>query len=150
MASMSDLTPGACACCDIVAERLPATIVASDALTLAFLDLRHYHPGHVLVVPRAHLADVREADAVTAGAIMTSVSRVARAVSEVFPHEGLTVWHSIGPAADQEVPHLHVHIHPRRRHDRMMQVYPRAPEYPDRRTLEAWGLRLRAVLAAAE
>jgi hypothetical protein len=50
---MSSAAPDACAFCDIVAGRADATIVASDPLTVAFLDRRQFHPGHVL---RAALA----------------------------------------------------------------------------------------------
>jgi histidine triad (HIT) family protein len=133
--------------CDIVEGRAPATIVASDPLTVAFFDQRQFHPGHVLVVPRAHIADVRDADADVGSALMTSVGRIARGVAGVFPNEGLSVWHSIGAAADQEVPHLHFHVHPRRVHDGLLRVYPSAPAYPERTTLDEWGARLRAVLA---
>ena len=143
---MSSQTPGSCAFCDIVAERTPASVVASDALTVAFLDLRQFHPGHVLVVPRAHVADVREADDATSAALMVSVARVARAVSDAFPNDGMSVWHSIGPAADQEVPHLHFHVHPRRLNDGLLRVYPSAPAHPDRGTLDEWGAKLRYVL----
>ena len=143
---MASDAPHGCAFCDIVAGRTPATIVAGDALTVAFLDLRQFHPGHVLVVPRAHLADIRDADATTAAAVMSSVATVARAVAAVFPHEGLSVWHSIGPAADQEVPHLHFHVHPRRLGDGLLRVYPSAPAQPDRGTLDEWGANLRQAL----
>ena len=116
-----------CAFCDVVAGRLPATVVHRDARTIAFLDLRQANPGHVLVVPRVHIADIRDADRVTAAAVMRSLARMARAVGRAFPNEGLSVWHSIGPAADQEVPHLHFHVHPRRHRDGLLRVYPRAP-----------------------
>jgi len=146
MTSMASDAPHGCAFCDIVAGRTPATIVAGDALTVAFLDLRQFHPGHVLVVPRTHLADVREADAATAAAIIANVARMAQAVSSVFPNDGLSVWHSIGPAADQEVPHLHFHVHPRRLGDGLLRVYPSAPAQPDRGTLDDWGAKLRQAL----
>jgi histidine triad (HIT) family protein len=148
MESMAPVPPASCAFCDIVAGRTPATIVARDVLTVAFLDLRQFHPGHVLVVPRAHVADVREADDITGAAIMASVARMARAVARVFPNDGLSVWHSIGPAADQEVPHLHFHVHPRRLHDGLLRVYPSAPVHPDRATLESWGSQLRTAVTA--
>ena len=145
---MASAVGDSCAFCDIVAGRTPATVVASDALTMAFLDLRQFHPGHVLVVPRAHVADIRDADPATAAAVISSVARVARAVAGTFPHEGLSVWHSIGPAADQEVPHLHFHVHPRRLHDGVLRVYPSPPALPDRGTLDEWGIRLRHALSA--
>ena len=135
-----------CVFCDIVAGRLPATIVHRDARTIAFLDLRQANPGHVLVVPRTHVADIREADRPTAAALMHCVAKVARAVSRTFDNEGLSIWHSIGPAADQEVPHLHFHVHPRRHRDGLLRVYARAPKRPRRAILEEWGERLRAAL----
>jgi hypothetical protein len=72
---------------------------------------------------------------------------VSRAVAGVFPNEGMSVWHSIGPAADQEVPHLHFHVHPRRLGDGLLRVYPSAPAQPDRGTLDQWGTMLRTILS---
>jgi histidine triad (HIT) family protein len=135
-----------CAFCDIIAGRLPVTIVHEDARVLAFLDLRQFHPGHVLIIPRAHVADIRQADDTTIAAVFTMVARVARAVSTVFGSESLSVWHSIGVDAFQEVPHMHIHVHPRRAADGLLAVYPSAPALPDREQLDAWGELIRAEL----
>ena len=135
-----------CVFCEIVAGRVPATVVARDARTVAFLDVRQANAGHVLVVPRLHIADIREADRRTAAAVMDGVARMARAVGRVFDNDGLSIWHSIGPAADQEVPHLHFHVHPRRHGDGLLRVYPSAPNRPRRAILDEWGERLRAAL----
>ena len=135
-----------CVFCAIEAGRAPATVVHRDARTIAFLDTRQANPGHVLVVPRRHIPDIRDADAPTAAAVMRAVSKVARAVARAFPNDGLSIWHSIGPAADQEVPHLHFHVHPRRHRDGLLRVYGRAPRRPRRAILDEWGERLRAAL----
>jgi histidine triad (HIT) family protein len=135
-----------CAFCAIVAGELPASVVASDSTTVTFLDLRQFHPGHVLVVPRRHVADVREVDDATAAALMSAVARAARAVDGAFPGGGLSVWHSAGGEANQEVPHLHFHVHPRRFGDDLLRVYPTSPALPDRPTLDAWAERLRGAL----
>jgi histidine triad (HIT) family protein len=133
--------------CEIIAGRSPATILVADALTLAFLDARQFHPGHVLVISRDHVPDIRAADDAVAAAVLVTVARVARAVDAVFPADGLSVWHSAGPGANQEVPHLHFHVHPRRVGDNLLRVHPSAPAQPDRATLEAWGAMLvRALL----
>ncbi|MEN3368192.1 MAG: histidine triad family protein [Verrucomicrobiota bacterium] len=113
-----------CAFCEIGRGTVPASIVYEDALTLAFIDFRQFHPGHVLVIPRKHLADVRELDEITGAAVMATVARVTAAVGKAFPNQGMSLWHSIGPAAFQEVPHLHIHIHPRLVGDRLLRVYP--------------------------
>ena len=146
---MDRSTTSPCVFCDIVGGRQPATIVAQDDATVAFLDLRQFHPGHVLVVPRAHVADIRGADDRTAAALLVMVARVSRAVDATFPGDGLSVWHSAGEGANQEVPHLHFHVHPRRIGDDLLRVYPRPPALPDRVTLEDWGTRLARACAGS-
>jgi histidine triad (HIT) family protein len=136
-----------CVFCEIAAGGARASIVAEDAETLTFLDLRQFHPGHVLVVPRHHVRDIRDVDDGTAGALIVAVARAARAVDRTFPSDGLSVWHSAGEGANQEVPHLHFHVHPRRFGDDVLRAYPSAPAHPDRETLDAWAARLREAMA---
>jgi histidine triad (HIT) family protein len=137
-----------CVFCEIAAGRSPASIVHEDALTMAFVGLRQFHPGHTLVVPRAHFADVRDLDPATGAALMATVSRITRAVGLAFLNQGLSLWHSIGEAAFQEVPHLHIHVHPRLRDDGFLRVYPSAPPLPDRQTLDGYAARIRERLEA--
>jgi histidine triad (HIT) family protein len=132
-----------CLFCKIVRGAEPASIVWEDELTLAAVDLRQFHPGHTLVMPRRHFNDVRELDDETGGALMATVSHVARAVSAAFPNQGMSVWHSIGEGADQEVPHLHVHVHPRLIGDGLLRIYPWAAVLPDRSTLDHYATVLR-------
>jgi histidine triad (HIT) family protein len=135
-----------CVFCGIVRGTEPASIVWEDDLTLAAVDLRQFHPGHTLVIPRRHLRDVRELDEVTGAALMATVARITRAVSAAFPNQGLSLWHSIGEAANQEVPHLHIHVHPRILGDRLLQVYPFHAPLPDRATLDEYAATLRSHL----
>lgn len=144
---MCDTCERGCIFCGIAAGSVAASIVAEDALTIAFIDLRQFHPGHTLVIPRSHFADVRELDHSTGAALIATVARVTRAVSTVFPNEGLSLWHSIGDAAFQEVPHLHIHIHPRFRSDGVLRVYPRAPETPREERRNEYAAMLRQYLA---
>jgi histidine triad (HIT) family protein len=134
----------ACVFCEIVRGAEPASLVWEDDLTMAFLDVRQFHPGHTLVIPRQHLSDVRELDERTGAALMASVARITRAVAAAFPNQGLSLWHSIGEAADQEVPHLHVHVHPRMLDDCLLRVYPSAPSIPDKRVRDTYAATLRS------
>ena len=136
----------ACVFCRIVNGAEPASIVCSDDFTLAFVDLRQFHPGHVLVIPRAHLHDVRELDVPSGAALMATVARVTRAVGQAFPNDGLSLWHSIGLAAFQEVPHLHIHVHPRQTDDDFLRVYPGEPQLSDARTRNHYAALVRARL----
>jgi histidine triad (HIT) family protein len=138
-----------CVFCEIMAGRAPADVVYEDDLTVAFIDPRQLNPGHALVVPRVHINDIRQLDARTGAAVMDTVIRIARAVTLAFPNEGMTVWHSIGPAAFQEVPHMHMHVHPRRLGDGLLRVYPEAPVDADPVVRAEYAERLRKVLSQA-
>ena len=131
-------TNNRCIFCEIVDRTSPASVVLDDERTLAFMDLRQANPGHVLVVPKMHINDVRDLDADTGSALMQSVSRVTRAVAQAFPNNGISLWHSIGEAAFQEVPHLHIHVHPRLDNDGILRVYESLPENVDVPTSERY------------
>ncbi|MDQ6828251.1 MAG: HIT family protein [Gemmatimonadota bacterium] len=132
-----------CVFCAILARRQQLSLVTEDPLTVALLDLRQFHPGHVLVIPRRHVVDIRALDDETGAALMGMLARVARAVDAAFPSDGLSVWHSAGAGANQEVPHLHFHVHPRRIGDDVLRVYPSSPPTPNRATLDRWASKIR-------
>lgn len=132
-----------CIFCRIAAGTAPASVVRDEPLAMAFVDLRQFHAGHVLVIPKIHVPDVRSMDPATGAALLEMVSDVARAVSDEFPGDGLSIWHSVGEAGGQEVPHLHFHVHPRFAGDGMFRVYPDAPRLPGRTTLDHYAARLR-------
>ncbi|GMU44237.1 MAG: HIT family protein [Xanthomonadales bacterium PRO6] len=138
-----------CTFCEIAAGRAPVSIAHSCERVLAFVDLRQFHPGHFLVIPRAHLHDVRELDDATGAALMRVLAAVTRAVGECFENQGLSLWHSIGPAAFQEVPHLHFHIHPRRLGDGFLRVYPGRVPTSTQAQREAYAARVRQRLVLA-
>lgn len=135
-----------CVFCEIVRGTAPESVVCEDALAMAFIDLRQFHAGHTLVIPRRHVHDVRDLDAPTGAALMDMLSRVTRAVAASFPNQGISVWHSIGEAAFQEVPHLHLHVHPRLIGDHALRIYPRAPDTPKKPVLDAHAATLRTYL----
>ena len=141
------MVPNECIFCLIIAGEAPASFVRDDTLTVAFMDTRQFHPGHVLVVPKTHMSDVRDLDDETGAALMAAISEVTRAVSTAFSCKGISVWHSIGEAAGQEVPHLHFHVHPRSDSDQMLAVYPATPDHPSREVLDSLAASTRAHLA---
>ncbi len=110
---------------------------------MAFIDLRQFNMGHTLVIPRAHCHDIRDLEPESGAALMATVSRVTKAVAAAFPNQGISLWSSIGPAAFQEVPHLHIHVHPRLDDDQLLRIYPHAPRLPSRQELEALAVTLR-------
>jgi histidine triad (HIT) family protein len=136
-----------CVFCEIMAGRAPGDVVYEDELTAALIDPRQHNPGHVLVVPRAHIGDLRHLDPHTGAGLMEALIKIARAVDRAFPNEGMSLWHSIGPAAFQEVPHMHIHVHPRRLGDGLLRVYPGVAVDADPIARASYAERLRIALA---
>ncbi|WP_262056470.1 HIT family protein [Streptomyces sp. STR69] len=136
-----------CVFCGIAAGTESARVVAETAETLTFLPVRPVHPGHVLVVPRRHVADIWELDEETAAAVGTAVLRAAHAVRAAHRPEGLNVIQSSGAVATQSVFHLHVHVIPRYQGDRMPYLWPAKVE-EDPALLDDSARRLRSALTA--
>ena len=117
---------GGCAFCGIVAGEVEAALVFEDGHAVAFLDRRPLFPGHVLLVPRAHhetLADLPDA---LIEPLFRDVRLLARAVESAMGAEGSFV--AINNRVSQSVPHLHVHVVPRRRKDGLRGFFwPRNP-----------------------
>ena len=105
----------ACVFCDIVAGRVRSHGVYEDETSIAFLDHRPLLPGHVLVVPRIHHATLGDVPAEQVGPLFNVVQRLARAVETGLHADGSFV--AINIRISQSVPHLHVHVVPRRKGD---------------------------------
>lgn len=117
---------------------------------MAFMDLRQAVPGHVLVVPRRHIETIDRLDGDTAAHLMRVAARTAAAMRQAFAPDGLSLWQSNGEGAHQEVPHVHLHLQPRRIGDGLLRIYPgdgRPPAPASREALEALAQRLRQRLA---
>lgn len=114
-----------CVFCSIIKGDLDSAAVYEDETTLVFMNLRQSNEGHVLVVPRIHVEQIYDLDEDTASSLTSTICKVARAVRRVYKPDGLSIWQSNGPAAFQEVPHVHWHVLPRYTDDGYLVVYPR-------------------------
>jgi len=102
-----------CLFCKIVAGEIPATIIAEDERTVAFMDINPATRGHVLVVPRAHARDVHEIATEDLAAVAATAQAVAGRAIERLGAAGVNLLHSSGAAAWQTVFHFHLHVIPR-------------------------------------
>jgi histidine triad (HIT) family protein len=105
----------ACVFCEIVAGTRPAHRVFEDEACVGFLDTRPVFAGHVLLVPRLHLETLADLPADLAGPLFIRVQRLARAVEAALGADGTFV--ALNNKVSQSVPHLHVHIIPRKKKD---------------------------------
>ena len=102
-----------CIFCRIVAEEIPAEIVARDERAVAFLDITPLADGHIVVVPRAHVATVEALSPDDAAGLFRAVHRLAGPVRSAVGAAGTTIGINDGAATGQTIPHEHVHIVPR-------------------------------------
>ena len=104
-----------CLFCGIVSEEVDASIVFQDDISLAFLDHRPLFPGHCLLVPKTHFETLSDLPTELVGPFFTNVQLLARAVELAMEAEGSFV--AMNNRVSQSVPHLHVHVVPRRKQD---------------------------------
>jgi len=104
-----------CLFCRIVSGALPATIVYEDDNSLAFLDHRPLFPGHTLLIPREHVETLGELPVKSVGPYFEAAQLLSRAIESAMDAEGTFV--AMNNRVSQSVPHLHVHIVPRRKKD---------------------------------
>ncbi len=134
-----------CVFCRIVAGQIPSTKVYEDEHALAFMDLGHVNPGHVLVAVKKHAANVFELEVAQAEAIARATVKIANALKKAFEAEGLSVYQANGKAAGQTVFHYHVHLLPRHAGDGMELIWP--VKNPPRETLESYAEKIRNHIA---
>jgi histidine triad (HIT) family protein len=105
----------ACVFCEVVSGAAPAAIVLRTPSVVAFLDVRPVFKGHTLVVPAAHVETLAALPAEAIAPLFAEVQRVALAVERGLGADGSFV--ALNNRVSQSVPHLHVHVVPRRRGD---------------------------------
>lgn len=106
--------------------------------TVSFLDTRPVFKGHVLIVPRRHLETLPDLPPELVSPVFTAAQRHAAAMTAALEADGSFV--AMNNVVSQSVPHLHVHVVPRRRKDGLRGFFwPRtkyapgeADEYADR------------------
>lgn len=106
-----------CIFCKIVKGDIPAHKAYEDERTLAFLDIHPMTKGHALVIPKTHARLLQDLDAEDASALFETTYYLVDALQAVVDAPAATVAVNNGKEAGQEVPHVHIHIIPRREAD---------------------------------
>ena len=137
---------GVCTFCAIVAGQVPAAVVHSDEDTVGFLDVRPLFHGHVLLVPRAHVETLADLPAGAVAGLFAVVQRLSRAVPAAMDAQGSFV--AINNVVSQSVPHLHVHVVPRRRKDGLRGFFWPRTRYDDDAQMTGVAERIQAMMAS--
>ncbi|MDX6606892.1 MAG: histidine triad family protein [Solirubrobacterales bacterium] len=130
-----------CLFCGIVDGSIPSQTIDSDERTVAFMDIKPATPGHALVVPRVHSADLLEIGADDLSATTLAAQRLARRMKDVLGADGINLINACGAAAWQTVFHFHIHVVPRYGDDPLK--LPWIPEAGDADEIAAVAAKLR-------
>jgi histidine triad (HIT) family protein len=103
-----------CIFCELVAGKLPISVIDETEDVLAFMDIQPVNPGHVLIIPKRHAPYLEDLDSRLGGDIFAMGMRVAAALRKCGVRcEGVNLFLADREAAGQEVFHAHLHVFPR-------------------------------------
>src|SRR6266498_3708631 len=112
---MPTLSNTTCLFCKAVSGQVEARLVFEDEVSFAFLDHRPVFPGHCLLVPKDHYETLADLPGNLIEPFFKNTQLLARAIESAMAAHGTFV--AMNNRVSQSVPHLHVHIVPRRRKD---------------------------------
>jgi histidine triad (HIT) family protein len=134
-----------CVFCRIVEAKTHAHVVYEDERALAFLDIHPSAPGHTLIIPKTHVARVEDLTEEDARALFAALHKLVGRVQDAVGAPASTIGINNGRESGQEVPHVHIHIIPRRASDRggIIQGVARGGARPGEGDLAAVAKRIR-------
>lgn len=107
------MSNASCIFCSIVGGRIPGVSIFQDNDFLVIMDKYPINTGHTLVIPIKHYDNLLTMPAAEVGRLYALIPAVAKAVVSAVKADGFNVGQNNGIAANQIVPHVHVHIVPR-------------------------------------
>ncbi len=134
-----------CLFCQIVAGERPAHLVLETPDVVGFLDFRPVFKGHVLLIPRDHVATYTDLPADLLGPFFATGQRVAAAMTTVLGAQGSFV--AMNNVVSQSVPHLHLHVVPRTKGDGLRGFFWPRTKYDDDAEAKDYASRIGAALA---
>ena len=119
-----------CKFCEIATKEVDSYIVFEDEVSLAFLDIRPLFPGHTLLIPKKHYETLSDLPVDLIATVFKNVKLLDMAIKQALKSDGTFI--AINNKVSQSIPHLHVHIVPRRKGDGLTGFFwPRNP-YKDK------------------
>ncbi len=109
-----------CIFCKIINGEIPCYKIYEDDFVLAFLDISNDAYGHTLVVPKKHYETIMTCDNSTLAKVMQVVKKIGNHYIDNCGFDGVNILNNNGEAANQSVKHLHIHIIPRKKDDKMI------------------------------
>lgn len=109
-----------CIFCKIIKGEIPSFTVYEDDTFKVILDRFPAAPGHALIIPKEHAADLFELPEETAAKLYPLAKKIAARIKTAVGAEGINIVQNNGEAAGQSVHHFHLHIVPRKAGDEVV------------------------------
>lgn len=106
-----------CLFCKIINGEIPATKIHEDEYSYAFLDIKPINPGHTLLVPKKHFANLYEMPDEVLANLAPTIKKLGIAIKKAVSADGINIGMNNDSAAGQLVFHAHIHIIPRFKND---------------------------------
>lgn len=136
-----------CAFCAIARGEVKAVIIHETERLISFLDYRPLFRGHTLLVPKIHVRLLSDLPADRVGEFFIEAQRLERAVETGLEADGSMIL--INNVVSQSVPHLHLHVIPRRRKDGLRFWLGPRHSYDQEHPAEAYAEKIRTALTAS-
>ena len=134
-----------CLFCKIISGEIPSYRVYEDEAVYAFLDINPASEGHTLVAPKKHFDSFTDLGAEDVAAPFEAARKVTLALEKAFSANGMNIGVNNGEVAGQEVPHVHVHVIPRKKGDGGRGIKSIVWTEPDTTNLEAVAEKIKNV-----
>jgi len=134
-----------CVFCHIARGAERSHVVFEDESSIAFLDARPLFPGHVLLIPKQHFETLADLPDEEVGRFFKNAKFLSVAVESAMEAEGTFV--ALNNKVSQSVPHLHVHIVPRRKGDRLRGFFWPRTKYSSEEEMVAIADRIRKAVS---
>jgi histidine triad (HIT) family protein len=136
-----------CRFCQIIAGDGPSHVVFEDERTLAFLDNRPLFPGHALLVPRDHYETLGDLPDELIGPLFANARLLSTAIPKAMRKPGSFV--ALNNVVSQSVPHLHIHVVPRKPKDGLRGFFWPRTKYDSEDQMREVAERVRKAIARA-
>ena len=130
--------------CQIVAGKVPAEIVVENNEALAFLDKSPLQHGHVLLIPKPHIETLDQLPPEQSGDFFKLTQMISVAVERGLGAEGTFI--ALNNKVSQSVPHIHMHIVPRKKGDGLKGFFWPRKKYASDEHMAETALKIREAL----
>jgi histidine triad (HIT) family protein len=132
-----------CVFCKIIRGELPCVKLYEDDKVIVFLDIAPISKGHALVVPKEHHVSITSLTEPYREAMMRVAPEIGAALMRTTDSDGFNFLLSNGQCAGQVVPHVHLHVIPRKPDDAFSMMPPVKATYADDAEKEAMAAEVR-------